>query len=100
MVYAQGLSTLKKLKVLSIQSNRITKLEGLEDLEDLEEFYISHNGLSKIEGLEKNVSLRVWRVTRMLTGLNSSSCARWTLVETASRRSRGCRICRSWRSSG
>ena len=51
----QGLSTLRKLKILSIQSNRITKLEGLEDLERLEEFYISHNGVKAIEGLENNV---------------------------------------------
>lgn len=47
------------MRVLSIQSNRIIKLEGLEDLEALEEFYISHNGISKIEGLEKNLKLRV-----------------------------------------
>lgn len=50
---------LKKLRVLSIQSNRIIKLEGLDELESLEEFYISHNGLSRIEGLEKNLKLRV-----------------------------------------
>jgi protein phosphatase 1 regulatory subunit 7 len=47
--------TLKSLRVLSIQSNRITKLEGLEELAALEELYISHNGLGKIEGLDKNV---------------------------------------------
>jgi protein phosphatase 1 regulatory subunit 7 len=46
---------LKKLKLLSIQSNRITKLEGLEQLESLEELYISHNGITEIEGLEKVV---------------------------------------------
>lgn len=51
----QGLETLKSLKILSIQSNRITKLENLEELTNLEELYISHNGLEKIEGLEKNV---------------------------------------------
>ena len=52
----QGLENLKKLKILSIQSNRITKLEGLEGLENLEELYLSHNGIQKLEGLEKNVS--------------------------------------------
>lgn len=31
-------------------------MENLEELESLEELYLSHNGLSKIEGLEKNVS--------------------------------------------
>jgi protein phosphatase 1 regulatory subunit 7 len=40
-----------------MQSNRITKIEGLEDLLNLEELYLSHNGLKKIEGLEKNVRL-------------------------------------------
>lgn len=45
-----------KLRLLSIQSNRITKIEGLENLVNLEEFYISHNGLEKLEGLENNVS--------------------------------------------
>ena len=30
-------------------------MENLEELESLEELYLSHNGLSKIEGLEKNV---------------------------------------------
>lgn len=30
-------------------------MENLEDLVNLEELYLSHNGLGKIEGLEKNV---------------------------------------------
>ena len=51
----QNLGSLQRLRILSIQSNRITKLEGLESLTNLEELYISHNGLTKIEGLEKNV---------------------------------------------
>ena len=82
---------MKKLKVLSIQSNRITKLEGLEELTDLEEFYISHNGLSKIEGLEKNVRTRASTVVWVLTGFNSLNCAHWTLAEIPSRRSRAYR---------
>jgi protein phosphatase 1 regulatory subunit 7 len=52
---AQNLSTFTSLKILSLQSNRITKMENLEALLNLEELYLSHNGLSKIEGLEKNV---------------------------------------------
>ena len=52
---SQNLSALKKLKILSIQSNRIVKLEGLEELENLEELYLSHNGIEKMEGLEKSV---------------------------------------------
>lgn len=52
----QNLEKLKKLKILSIQSNRITKIENLEELESLEELYLSHNGVERIEGLERNVS--------------------------------------------
>jgi Leucine-rich repeat (LRR) protein len=55
--FGQNLGTLKRLKILSLQSNRITKMEGLEGLESLEELYLSHNGVSKIEGLESNVRL-------------------------------------------
>jgi protein phosphatase 1 regulatory subunit 7 len=51
----KNLDTFKSLKILSLQSNRITKLEGLEGLTNLEEIYLSHNGLKKIEGLEHNV---------------------------------------------
>lgn len=54
----QGLDKLAKLRLLSIQSNRITKIEGLENLSNLEEFYISHNGLEKLEGLENNVRMQ------------------------------------------
>ena len=43
--------------MLSIQSNRITKLENLDALENLEELYISHNGLTRIEGLDSNLKL-------------------------------------------
>ncbi|KAJ9100676.1 hypothetical protein QFC21_003721 [Naganishia friedmannii] len=54
----ENLSTFKHLKILSIQSNRITKMENLEELESLEELYLSHNGVEKIEGLEKNLKLK------------------------------------------
>ena len=53
---SQNLGTLKKLKILSMQSNRVTKLEHLEELESLEQLYLSHNGVLRLEGLEKNVS--------------------------------------------
>ncbi|KIL64461.1 hypothetical protein M378DRAFT_178792 [Amanita muscaria Koide BX008] len=53
----KGLSTLKKLRILSMQSNRITKLEGVEGLESLEELYLSHNGIKKLEGLDNNLQL-------------------------------------------
>lgn len=48
------------MKILSIQSNRITTLEdsGLSELKNLEELYISHNGLTKIQGLEGCLKLK------------------------------------------
>lgn len=53
----QNLNTFTDLKILSIQSNRITKMQGLDALVNLEELYLSHNGLTKIEGLEHNVGV-------------------------------------------
>lgn len=50
------MSTFTNLKILSLQSNRITKIQGLESLINLEELYLSHNGLTKLEGLDSNVS--------------------------------------------
>ena len=38
-----------------MQSNRVTRLEGLEELANLEELYLSHNGITRLEGLDKNV---------------------------------------------
>lgn len=35
--------------------NRLTKIEGLDSLTALEELYLSHNGLTKIEGLRNLV---------------------------------------------
>lgn len=57
---SQNISTLSALKILSIQSNRITTLEdsGLSELKNLEELYISHNGLTKIQGLEGCLKLK------------------------------------------
>jgi protein phosphatase 1 regulatory subunit 7 len=49
------MSSLRNLRLLSIQSNRIVKIEGLEELVNLEELYLSHNGIEVLEGLEKNV---------------------------------------------
>ena len=50
---------LPNLRILSIQSNRITKLENLSSLVNLREFYLSDNGLTKIEGLDALVNLKV-----------------------------------------
>ncbi|KAK3805135.1 MAG: hypothetical protein J3Q66DRAFT_382374 [Benniella sp.] len=71
----ENLSTLVNITNLELGSNRIivienldcliTKLElkilieGLEDLENLEEIYLSHNGISRIEGLERNAKLTI-----------------------------------------
>jgi Leucine-rich repeat (LRR) protein len=54
-ILLKNLGSLKRLKILALQSNRITKLEGLEELENLEDLHISHNGIQRIEGLERNV---------------------------------------------
>lgn len=55
----KNLSSLSNLKILSIQSNRITNIAGLSDLPNLEELYISHNALTDLTGLENNKNLRV-----------------------------------------
>ena len=57
ITWNQGLEKLTKLKLLSIQSNRLVKIEGLEALVNLEELYISHNGIKKMEGLGTLVNL-------------------------------------------
>jgi protein phosphatase 1 regulatory subunit 7 len=53
----KNLGSLKRLKILALQSNRITKIEGLEGLENLEDLYLSHNGISRMEGLIHNVRI-------------------------------------------
>ena len=52
---AQNLTNLPKLKILSVQANRLTRLEGLDALPHLQEFYASENGLVEISGLEQLV---------------------------------------------
>ena len=69
----KNLSSLSNLKILSIQSNRLTSLSGLTELSHLEEIYVSHNALTEISGLDHNISLRVIDVSNnqisALTGL-------------------------------
>lgn len=55
----KGLSTLTKLKTLSIQANRITSLEGLKELPQLEELYISDNLLTSLEPLSHAPNIRI-----------------------------------------
>jgi Leucine-rich repeat (LRR) protein len=45
------------------QSNRILKLEGLSSLVNLEELYLSHNGISQVEGLDNLVRIHLSRIT-------------------------------------
>ncbi|KAF3357508.1 hypothetical protein VdG1_03296 [Verticillium dahliae VDG1] len=54
-----GLAALPKLRLLSIQSNRIRDLSPLADVPGLEELYISHNALTSLDGLAANKALRV-----------------------------------------
>ena len=55
----KNISPLRNLKILSIQSNRLTQISGLSDLSNLEELYISHNALVEVSGLDKSLKLRV-----------------------------------------
>jgi protein phosphatase 1 regulatory subunit 7 len=59
LISEQNISTLSNLKILSIQSNRLTRISGLSDLATLEELYISDNLLTDLSGLESNHNLRV-----------------------------------------
>ncbi len=69
----QNMSQLKNLKILSIQSNRLTQISGISELPNLEELYISHNALTEISNLDNNVGLRVLDISnnqiRNLTNL-------------------------------
>jgi len=59
LMMVQNLSSLTNLRLLSIQSNRLTTISGLDSLLNLEELYISHNALATISGLDSNTKLRV-----------------------------------------
>jgi len=73
-VVLQGLDTLTNLKILSIQSNRLTSITGLSSLPNLEQLHISHNALISLSGLESNTNLRVIDISSNpidhLTGLS------------------------------
>jgi protein phosphatase 1 regulatory subunit 7 len=55
----QNLDALSNLRIISIQSNRLTSITGLSSLRNLEELYLSHNAITDLSGLESNTSLRV-----------------------------------------
>lgn len=48
----------------ALPSNRLTKLEGLSSLVSLQELYVSHNGISTLEGLEALAELHTLDVGR------------------------------------
>lgn len=55
----KNLDGLSNLKIISIQSNRLTNITGLSALPNLEELYLSHNAVTDLTGLESNTGLRV-----------------------------------------
>ena len=59
----QNISHLENLKIVSIQSNRLTRISGLESLVNLEELYLAHNLLTEISGLDHNVKLRTLEIS-------------------------------------
>jgi protein phosphatase 1 regulatory subunit 7 len=51
----QGISALKKLKRLDVQSNRLTSISGLEgQIDSLEELYLAHNGINDEGAMEES----------------------------------------------
>ncbi|XVF06836.1 hypothetical protein REPUB_Repub06bG0085300 [Reevesia pubescens] len=54
---------LRRIKKISLQSNRFTSMTGFEQCVTLEELYVSHNGIAKMEGLSTLVNLRVLDVS-------------------------------------
>lgn len=55
LLWSQNLDKLMKLKLLDLQTNRLTAIEGLECLVNLEELYLSRNHLEEIQGLDSLV---------------------------------------------
>uniref|UniRef100_A0A251J0H3 Protein phosphatase 1 regulatory subunit 7 n=1 Tax=Manihot esculenta TaxID=3983 RepID=A0A251J0H3_MANES len=62
-IKAVNLCGLKCIKKLSLQSNRLTSMKGFEECVALEELYLSHNGITKMEGLSTLVNLCVLDVS-------------------------------------
>jgi protein phosphatase 1 regulatory subunit 7 len=62
------------LKILSIQSNRLTRLEGLDSLLNLQEVYVSHNALTEISGLDNNVVYPIHAPFLFLFPHETNSC--------------------------
>ena len=60
----QHLSLLSNLRILSVQSNRLTKIQGLESLRNLQELHIADNSLTELSGLDGNDALRIIDISR------------------------------------
>lgn len=54
-----NLCGLRGLVKISIQSNRLTSIRGFDECTALEELYLSHNGISVMEGLSALTNLRI-----------------------------------------
>lgn len=77
-IKAVNLCGLKCIKKISLQSNRLTSTTGFEDCVALEELYLSHNGISKMEGLSSLVNLRVLDVSsNKLSSVNDIQNLTW-----------------------
>ncbi|BFZ56643.1 protein phosphatase regulatory subunit Sds22 [Savitreella phatthalungensis] len=62
--FGEYLKEFPKLRLLSIQSNRLTDLAGLHYVKDtLKELYISHNGLTNLDGIDACTRLEVLDVS-------------------------------------
>jgi len=56
----QNLDNLGRLQKISIQSNRLVNIgNGLLNLVNLQELYLSHNGITRLEGLHTLVNLKI-----------------------------------------
>ena len=98
----KGLENLKRLKILSIQSNRITKLEGLEELKEIDQLYLSHNGIKRLEGLANNVGQKTCLLAMRSLTLHThrSSSPHWILETTSFPRLKTCPILNFWKNFG
>lgn len=59
LIHSQNLDALTNLRIISIQSNRLTNITGLSSLPNLEELYLSHNAITDLSGLESTTTLRI-----------------------------------------
>ncbi|KAF0772762.1 hypothetical protein AaE_002245 [Aphanomyces astaci] len=51
MAPCMGLEALAKLKIISVQSNRLVSIENLDANANLQEVYLSHNGIAAIQNI-------------------------------------------------